>query len=273
MRVTNKDRHRYSRIEAPDAATVRQALRAYLGVLDLTTGQFAERVQRGESTVNLFVQDRYRTDGCGDSLIRKQIWDYLQRNPIIAEGGALPETTGRLFRTKNFQIISEYLASSCDEGDVCLLYGPPGTQKTFVLSHMIAERNREKRNPALYVYATVDMTPRALLKASGAKPECSQTSPVSSGSSLASSPTSAREIDRPRSWWMRRSTWRFLHWKFFASCTTARAAAWSWRAATIYMRIFCAGARISNSGSRGSITRTHCPDCLRMKCAKSLRAS
>jgi DNA transposition AAA+ family ATPase len=161
------DRNRLGQVHAPDSETVRAALRKYLGVMDLTTGQFAERVHRGESTVNLFLQGRYRTDGCGDSMIRKEIWDYLERNPIAADEDGLPENSGRLFRTKNFRIISEYFASSCDEGEVCLLYGPPGTQKTFVLSHMIAERNREKKNPALYVYASVAMAPRSLLKRIG----------------------------------------------------------------------------------------------------------
>jgi DNA transposition AAA+ family ATPase len=161
------DRNRLSQVNAPDSETVRAALHKYLGVMDLTIGQFAERVRRGESTVNLFLRGTYRKDGCGDSRIRRQIWDYLERYPISADVGALPETRGRLFRTKNFRIISEYLASSCDEGEVCLLYGPPGTQKTFVLSHMIAERNREKKNPALYIYCTVNMPPRSLLKRIG----------------------------------------------------------------------------------------------------------
>jgi DNA transposition AAA+ family ATPase len=167
VRINYKDRHRFSQINAPGSEAVRTALRTFLGVLDLTSGQFAERLRRGESTVNRFLHASYRTEGCGDSLVRKQIWDYLERNPITAEAGTLPESSGRLFRTKNFRIIAEYLAAACDAGEVCLLYGPPGTQKTFVLSHMIAERNREKKSPALYVYASMGMMPRALLKRIG----------------------------------------------------------------------------------------------------------
>ena len=158
------ERNRFSQVNAPDSETVRAALRKYLGIMDLTTGQFAERIRRGESTVNAFLLGYYRKEGCGDLMVRKQVWDYLERYPITADVNALP---GRLFRTKNFRIISGYLASACDEGAVCLLYGPPGTQKTFVLQRMIAERNREKKNPALYVYAGADMTPRALLKRIG----------------------------------------------------------------------------------------------------------
>jgi DNA transposition AAA+ family ATPase len=162
-----KDRHRLSQVNAPDSETVRAALRKYLGVMDLTAGQFAERVRRGESTVNAFLLGYYRTAGCGDSMIRKQIWDYLERFPISADVGMPPNSSGRLFQTKQFYLISGYFAAACDQGAVCLLHGPPGTQKSYALTHLIAERNREKKNPALYIYATVDMPPRSLLKRIG----------------------------------------------------------------------------------------------------------
>lgn len=167
MRVTVEDRHRLARVNAPDSETVRAALRTYLGVMDLTPGQFAERVRRGASTINIFLQDRYDRVAADDSMMRKTIWDYLERNPIEAAESVLPGNSGRLFRTKNVRIISEYLASACDDGEVCLVFGAPGTQKTFALSHLIAERNRQKQTQALYVYAMVDMTPRALLKRIG----------------------------------------------------------------------------------------------------------
>jgi DNA transposition AAA+ family ATPase len=167
MRVRAYDRNRLSHVDAPDSSTVREALKNYMGVMDLTPAQFAERTQRGESTINLFLQDRYRKVGADDLMIRKLIWDYLERNPIAPDGGALPGCPGRLFRTKNYRIISEYLTSACDEGAVCLLYGPPGTQKTFALSHLIAQRNREGKTPAIYIYASESMTPRALLKRVG----------------------------------------------------------------------------------------------------------
>jgi DNA transposition AAA+ family ATPase len=167
MRVNVEDRHRLGLVKAPGAETVIAALREYLGVMDMSTEQFAERIHRGGSTIRIFLQGRYERVAADDSLIRKLIWDYLERNPIAPSAGELANSSGRLFRTKNFRIIAEYLAASCDDGEVCLLYGPPGTQKTFVLSHEIAARNREKKNPALYVYASMNMTPRALLKRIG----------------------------------------------------------------------------------------------------------
>jgi DNA transposition AAA+ family ATPase len=167
MRVNYEDRQRLGLVRAPDAETVREALRKYLGVMDMTSAQFAERVHRGQSTINFFVQGRYHKVAADDSLIRKLIWDYLERNPISSSMGEQPHGSGRLFHTENARLIEEYTAASCEDGEVCLLYGPPGTQKTFVLSHEIAARNREKKNPALYVYASVGMTPRALLKRIG----------------------------------------------------------------------------------------------------------
>src|SRR5258708_23551864 len=102
------ERNRLSQVNAPDSETVPAHLRKYLGVLDLTTGQFAERIRRGESTVNAFLLGYYRKEGCGDLMVRKQVWDYLERHPITADVNAVP---GRLFRTKHFRIISRYLAS------------------------------------------------------------------------------------------------------------------------------------------------------------------
>jgi DNA transposition AAA+ family ATPase len=167
MRIRTYDRNRFAHVDAPDSNAVREGLKSYMGIMDVTPAQFAERIRRGESSVNLFLQDRYTKVCADDSMFRKVIWDYLQRNPISPDGGALPACPGRLFRTKNFRIISEYLASACDEGAVCLLYGPPGTQKTFAISHLVAERNREEKTPAIYVYASESMTLRALLKRIG----------------------------------------------------------------------------------------------------------
>jgi hypothetical protein len=59
MRLRGEDRTRLSEVKAPDAETVRAALRTFLGVTDLTPGQFAERVRRGESTIRFFMQDRF----------------------------------------------------------------------------------------------------------------------------------------------------------------------------------------------------------------------
>src|SRR5262249_34929036 len=69
-----------------------------------------------------------------------------------------------LYETKNWSIISAYVSAACERGEVCLLYGPPGTQKTFVLSRLVSDRNRTRKNDAIYVYASQDMRPIALLK-------------------------------------------------------------------------------------------------------------
>ena len=52
-----------------------------------------------------------------------------------------------------------------------MIYAPPGSQKSFVLEHLVAELNREevkKSEPvqaAFYVYAIGQMTPSQLMKA------------------------------------------------------------------------------------------------------------
>ena len=51
-----------------------------------------------------------------------------------------------------------------ERGEVCLLYGPPGVQKSFTLEHLVAERHRAGQDDALYVYASVRMTPFGLMR-------------------------------------------------------------------------------------------------------------
>jgi len=167
VRVTVAERHRLSTVTAPGGDKVRTALRRYLAISDMPVVQVAEQIHRGESTVNIFLQNRYQELAGNDELIRKTIWDYLERYPIDPAGEGIRLAQGRLFETENFRIIGRYLGAACERGEVCLLYGPPGTQKTFALSHLIAERFRQKKNDALYVYASHRMLPMALLKRIG----------------------------------------------------------------------------------------------------------
>lgn len=163
MRLTSGERTRLAEIEAPSAAVVRAALRDYLSATDCTSGMFAALIHRGESTLNMFIQDRYDKVADSDELIRKTIWDYLQRHPVTVT----PRARGRLFATENYRRIRKYFLRAVQQQEVALLYGPPGTQKTFVLEHLLAEINREKLGAAVYVYASDSMRPSALLKRIG----------------------------------------------------------------------------------------------------------
>ncbi|HWQ03672.1 MAG TPA: AAA family ATPase [Candidatus Nitrosotenuis sp.] len=165
MTTLRKDlRDRLAEVQPPPTAEVQHALREYMGKLDLTIEQIAERIGKGRSTLGLFLYSNYqRRTGSSDLWLRRAIWDFLQRHPIEVRA----RVHGRLFATENVRRIRKYFLRAVERGDVALLYGPPGTQKTFALEHLIAENNLAGRPPAFYVYASDHMRALALLKRIG----------------------------------------------------------------------------------------------------------
>lgn len=158
------ERQRLAHVQPPPTAEVQRALREYMGKLDLSLDQMADRLNKGRSTLDIFLYSDYEKRlHASDIHLRKAIWDYLTRNPIEVRA----RTRGKLFATENYRRIRKYFLRALEHGEVALLYGPPGTQKTFVLEHLIAEMNREERGQAYYVYASDRMRSRALLKRIG----------------------------------------------------------------------------------------------------------
>jgi DNA transposition AAA+ family ATPase len=126
---------------------------------DMTREEFAERIDYSRSAVVHFLRDAYHEIAESDILFRSAAWEYLQRHPVEVAR----ENVGRLFVTQNYKRIRQYIFAAAERGQVCLLYGPPGTQKSFVIEYLVAERNREKKNDLISVYASIKMPPRALL--------------------------------------------------------------------------------------------------------------
>ncbi len=139
-----------------------ERVRDYMDRADLSAQEMADRIGRGRSTINIFVQGRYKQIGDWRYLAARLL-DYIERNPNEARRHA----PGRLFHTENYRRIRKYFLRGADHGEVCLLYGPPGTQKTFVLEQLIIERNLAGKNDAFYAYASAEMAPGALLKRIG----------------------------------------------------------------------------------------------------------
>jgi DNA transposition AAA+ family ATPase len=163
MTVTNSERLRISVMQAaPDAETLRAEVRRYLSITGMSIPQFADELGRGQSTIGIWLTKSYRVKN--DDLLRRKIWDFLQRHQIDSAAELHRSQSGHLYETQNWRIIRTYMMAACERGEVCLLYGPPGTQKTFALSRLVADRNRERRNDAIYVYASQGMRSIALLK-------------------------------------------------------------------------------------------------------------
>jgi DNA transposition AAA+ family ATPase len=146
---------------APPTAKVLAAANAYLTRADLSHAEFADQIGYGVSTIHMFLAGRYHARD--DKYLRAAVWDYMQRSPLDVQA----RSKGVLFETENYHHILRYFKRATLNGEWVLLYGPPGTQKSFVLDHLICQLHREKKQLAGYVYASADMRPLPLLKRIG----------------------------------------------------------------------------------------------------------
>lgn len=152
-----------SQVSIPPADETRAAARDYMAKADLSRDEFAERVGYSHSAIGHFFHGRYSEVAKSDVHIRATIWEFMRRHPIEPT----THSHGRLFETENVRRMRAYFTAAVENGEIGLIYGPPGTQKTFTLEHLIAARNRAGKNDALYVYASVEMTPMVLMKRLG----------------------------------------------------------------------------------------------------------
>ena len=161
MIVSEKELERLKSLGLPEIEETIAAMEDYMAHADLTVAEFSERCGYGCSTLRRFRDGNYESN---DGRIREAIWDYIRRHPI----GPRLASHGQLFETQNVRIIRSYFQAAIERSEICLIYGPPGTQKSFTLEHLIWERNRQKKSgSAIYVYASADMTATALMKRIG----------------------------------------------------------------------------------------------------------
>ena len=65
---------------------------------------------------------------------------FIAAHPIAAP----VVNSGKLYQTENARLLRQYFYEALDHGRAYYLYGAPGTQKTYVLQHLIAELNRSE---------------------------------------------------------------------------------------------------------------------------------
>jgi DNA transposition AAA+ family ATPase len=101
---------------------------------------FARRINYSREAVHQFLNGNYSRISSNDGNIRAAIRDFIAGHPI-----ATPiVTSGRLYETENVRLLRRYFHEALDHRRAYYLYGAPGTQKTYVLQHLIAELNRSE---------------------------------------------------------------------------------------------------------------------------------
>lgn len=163
MTATRKDAERAWATPPPPYKKVREAVAHYLDLTDMDLKDFGEAIGYSGHTFKMWMYGSYKNVAADDTYIRAAAWQFLEQNPVEAK----KEFKGRLFETENYRHIKRLFRRAIEHGEIVLLYGPPGTQKTFALEHEIFALNREKKQLAIYVYASQEMSVLALLKRIG----------------------------------------------------------------------------------------------------------
>ena len=145
----------------------------YMSRTGLNETDFARRLRtRGGSsysrtTLNLFLNERYHVVSGDDSQICQAIQDFITSHPIETS----LNVEGRLYETENVRLVKRYFYEALDGRRAYYFRGAPGSQKSFVLQHLIAELNRNEISKnghgrrAFYVYCSQSMRPTQLMKA------------------------------------------------------------------------------------------------------------
>jgi type II secretory pathway predicted ATPase ExeA len=148
-------------IETPAYEAVAAKANEWLVRTGLAPQDLASRLSIGESTVRLYLSGRYgELSGTRDThFISARIW------PFIISHWPKEETPepGQLLETKGYWTIRECLEEAIDDGAISIIYGPPSSEKSFVLKNLCAQF-REAGKSAIYIYVGSRHTATALLR-------------------------------------------------------------------------------------------------------------
>jgi DNA transposition AAA+ family ATPase len=139
----------------------------YLDRTGLTQVDFARRINYSVVSVRMLVCDRYEAVAGDDTAIRAAILDFIAAHPIEA----VTESEGKLYETENVRLVRKYFYEALDGHRAYYFRGAPGSQKSFVLQHLIAELNRSEISKnghgrrAFYVYCSQGIRPNQLMRA------------------------------------------------------------------------------------------------------------
>jgi type II secretory pathway predicted ATPase ExeA/lambda repressor-like predicted transcriptional regulator len=129
----------------------REKALAYQSRTGLSIGAIAALAGYAPQTMKQFMSGSYPHN---ELPVAKQVIKGIEANPP-----EIPDVRGKLYETTNVHILDEQLEATA-QGALSLIYGAPGTQKSFVFQRRVAEtlRSNGLKPPALgYVYASAAM--------------------------------------------------------------------------------------------------------------------
>jgi type II secretory pathway predicted ATPase ExeA len=149
-------------VETPDYQTVAAKANEFLARTGLAPQDLASRLGIGESTLRLFIYGKYgESNGAprDTQFICARVWPFIASHWPKEEA----EEPGRLLETKGYRKIRECLEEAIDDGAISILYGPPSSEKSFVLENLCAQFSAAGRQ-AVYMYCGPRTRPTGLLR-------------------------------------------------------------------------------------------------------------
>jgi DNA transposition AAA+ family ATPase len=138
----------------------RNELKLYQQQTGLSLGQIGVRMGYARRSLIQFASNS--SYGNGDrchAQISHLVLAFIKEHP-----SPRPKLPGKLYDTANTRILRETVELA-REGAISLIYGPPGTQKSFVFQYLLAEAWERENEPGLvYVYASAAMGRKSLTK-------------------------------------------------------------------------------------------------------------
>ena len=138
------------------ATQARELVRAYQARTGLSTGHVGRLAGVAFQTMKQFMTDCYPHQ---EESLARQLIQAVEANPP-----QIPDVEGKLYTTENVRILDRQIEAARD-GALSLVYGSPGTQKSFVFQRRVAEALRRAglEAPTVgYVYASGAMGRKAL---------------------------------------------------------------------------------------------------------------
>ena len=164
--LTRDERVEGLQITAPQRKQTIARTLDFLARTGLTRPDLTRRIGYGESTLVQFLNDRYERVGRSDERIRLAINEFLDAHPVLPP----TQTMGEIYETANVRVIRDTFERVLRRAVAYVLYGAPGSQKTFALLNQVALFNQQELpknghgRRAYYVYAREGIRPRDLLR-------------------------------------------------------------------------------------------------------------
>jgi hypothetical protein len=87
-----------------------------------------------------FVHDSYDKIAANDGPLREAVLRFIEQHPV----GQLEAAEGKLYETENVRLMRKYFYEALDNRRAYFVKGDPGTQKSYVLQHLIYELNQRE---------------------------------------------------------------------------------------------------------------------------------